>query len=143
MFDVFIDIFHSLLHERGLIHTHLAAMADTLPVQEADEREIQRLFDAQYENRHDEFKWCLQEARDIIGYWLAFACGHLTPHYFDYNDVMQTMLHADEEITGGRYRFSIEQNFDWRHIGSVSAGPRLPSAQAGGHVNSSRTVIPD
>jgi hypothetical protein len=97
----------------------------------------------QYENRHDEFKWCLQEARDIIGYWLAFACGHLTPHYFDYNDVMQTMLHADEEITGGRYRFSIEQNFDWRHIGSVSAGPRLPSAQTRGHVNSSRTVIPD
>jgi len=143
MFDVFIDIFHSMLHQRGLMHTHLAAMADTLPAQDADEWEIQRQFDAVYENRHEEFKQCLLEARDIIGYWMAFACGHLTPHYFDYNDVMQTMLHADDVITRGRYRYSIEQNFAWRHIGSVSAGPRLPSAQAGGHVNTSRTVIPD
>jgi hypothetical protein len=143
VFDVFIDVFHSLLHDRGLIHTDLAVMADTLPAGGADEREIQRLFDAQYENRHEGFKLCLLEARDIIGYWLAFACGHLSPHYFDYGEVMQAMLHADEAITGGRYRFSIEQNFSWRYIGSVAAGPRLPSALADGHVNSTRTVIPD
>jgi len=143
MFDTFIDIFHSLLLERGLISMRLAVMADTLPAPGADERDIQRLFDLHYENRHEEFKLCLQEARDIVGYWWAFVCEHLSPHYFGYYEVMQAVLHADGAITGGRYRFNIEQNFSWRQIDSVSAGPRLPAAFARGHVNSTRTLIPD
>jgi hypothetical protein len=53
------------------------------------------------------------------------------------------LLAVDDALSGGRFRQEIYESFDWREIGTVRAGPRLPEADEASHSLSSRTLMPE
>lgn len=140
VFDFLLDVFHDELLARGAIDRRLARIADTLSTESVHEAAIQARFAAAYARAPQAFRESLRAARDRVGAYLGAAWPRLSPHHFGYEQVAREMLRADREA-GGRYQRSLGQNFDWRSIGRVAAGPRRPDATHG-HSHSERTLTP-
>ncbi len=86
------------------------------------------MFDEAYRGRHEAFKQALLEARDYIGTSLARTWGQLSPHDLTFADVGDTLLEVDRGVTGGKYQGTIFDNFVWREIGAIPAGPKLEAS---------------
>jgi hypothetical protein len=142
-FDVFVDVFHDKLVQRGIISEQVEELLDQLERRRELAGVIQSLFDRAYRENQDSFRLALLEARDHVGLGLAKLWRRLSPDYLNYGDVGEVMLEVDHEMTGGRYIGEILRNFQWREIGIVAVGPRLAAQDAAAsHALSSRTVTP-
>ena len=142
LFDLLIDIYHQELLVRGLIPSDLAMMADGVTGAPDMASPIQAWFDRCYAFDPAAFREALVETRDLFGRSLALVWTWLESNQLSYVDVELAMLDADEELTGGRYQKSIQENFGWRRIGDVTLGPRRGKAFAESHSNSARTLTP-
>jgi hypothetical protein len=142
-FDLFVDVFHEKLVERGIIGREVEELMDELERHKDLAGVIQSFFDRAYQENREAFRRALLEARDHVGLSLAALWGRLSADYLNYDDVGEALLEVDREMTGGRYAGEILRNFRWREIGIVAVGPRLAAPDAAAsHAFSSRTVAP-
>jgi hypothetical protein len=139
IFDILVDVFQTLLTERQLIGDELAARSAQVPDPALDYPAIQAQYAAAYQNHHEPFKQALLEARDYLGSCLAVTWNWLSPHYLTFTDVGDLLLASDRALSGGKYHDAILENFLWREIGRVAAGPRLSQPATDG-VRSCRAV---
>lgn len=142
LFDILVDIFHESLLERNLISGEVEDLADQLQRRPDYADAIQVFFDEAYARQPDGFMDALLEARDYLGVALAQAWSRLTPDFLSYEDVGQALLLVDRDLTGGRFRRLILNNFLWREIGSAVVGPRLSPPDSQSHAYSARTAEP-
>jgi hypothetical protein len=143
LFDIFVDIFHESLLERGLISPAVEALADRVQYVPQYEPLIQALFDDAYAADPGGFRQALLDARDDLGRALAQTWQRLHPYGLNYEDVAAVMLEVDLELTGGRYARLIRSNFLWREIGLVRVGPRRTPPGPESHALSTRTMTPE
>ena len=61
----------------------------------------------------------LVRARDYVGTGLACTWRRLSPNHLTYVDVGNALLSVDRDLTGGKYRETILENFLWREIASL------------------------
>lgn len=142
MFDIFVDIFHENLLEKGLISQYVEDLADRVEYRPEYQEVIQSLFNDAYEEEQQGFREALLEARDRMGTYLAETWSRLSPDFLGYDDVAATLLDVDDELTGGRYQQLIRVNFHLRDIGFAVVGPKLLPPSAASHAFSVRTVVP-
>lgn len=142
-FDVFVDVFHDKLVQRGVISAEVEALMDELERRRELAGVIQSFFDRAYPENREAFRLALLEARDQVGIALAELWRRLPADYLNYDDVGDLMLEVDQDMNGGRYVAEIIRNFQWREIGMVAVGPRMAAPGApGSHAFSARTVTP-
>jgi len=142
-FDVFVDIFHDKLLQRGVISAEVEALMDELERRRELAGVIQSFFDRAYAEDPKAVRLALLEARDHLGIALAEVWRRLPADYLNYDHVGGAMLEVDREMTGGRYVAEIIRNFEWREIGMVPVGPRIAAPDAAAsHAFSARTVTP-
>ncbi len=125
LFDVLVDVFHTLLIERHLIDDAMAEQIATSKGPDLDIETIQRRFDDAYAGQHSDFKLALLDARDHLGMCLASVWQQLSPDFLTYADVGHCLLRADLEFSDGRFQRQIFDAFRWRHIGTIAPGPRI------------------
>jgi hypothetical protein len=142
LFDIFVDIFHESLLERGLISPDVEDLADQVQYVPQYEPLIQVLFDDAYAADPGGFRRALLDARDDLGHALARTWQRLPPDSLNFEDVAAVMLDVDLELTGGRYGRLIRRSFLWREIGLVRVGPRLAAPDVESHALSARTLTP-
>jgi hypothetical protein len=143
LFDIFVDIFHESLLERGLISPEVEDLADQVQYVPEYEPLIQAFFDDAYAANPRGFEQALLDARDDLGRALAETWRRLPLDSLNYADVAAVLLDVDRDLTGGRYQRLIRSNFLWREIGVVRVGPRLSPPGPDSHALSARTVMPD
>jgi hypothetical protein len=122
VFDLMVDIFQRTLLERGLISASLDRASGRASGIAVDDSAIGAMFAAAYSGRHEAFKRALQDTGDYLGTVLAWAWRRLSPEYLSYEDVLELLLSADADLTGGKYRDTIMACFVWREIGVVTVG---------------------
>ena len=142
IFDILVDVFHETLVDRGLISPEVEDLFDQIERAPASESIIQRLFDDAYDRRGRGFREALLEARDYLGVALAEGWKRLPADYLNYDDVGAALLDVDRELTGGRFRRVIINNFAWRDIATATVGPRVSAPGSDSHAFSTRTVQP-
>ena len=143
-FDLFVDVFHDKLVERGVISPDVEALMDELERQPELAGVIQSYFDRAYAENAAAFRLALLESRDQAGTALAKLWARLPANYLHYDEIGDLMLEVDQDMTGGRHIAEIITNFRWREIGMVTVGPRLaPPSAAANHAFSARTVMPE
>ncbi len=143
IFDILVDVFHEELVRVGAISTELEEISDLLENSPEYGEQLQDDFDRAYADHPDLFYDALIHARDELATLLIETWARLSPNYLDYTDVHQAMLMADTVLFDGRYNTIIDVNFEWREIGAVSVGPRLPKGddEIESHTNSTRTMF--
>ena len=125
-FDIWVDIFHEILVERGLISPEIEALSDQLEWGPDYHNIMQPLFDEAYGKNPPGFAMALASARDYMGAALSHTWKHLEPQRLNYQEVLRVFTLVDEEFTGGRYRDIIAANKKRRFIGEFEVGPKLP-----------------
>lgn len=143
LFDIWVDVFHEDLLQRGLIPAQLEDLSDQLEGDPSYQEVIQPQFDKAYEQNPEGFAACLAGARDYMGRALALCWSSLRPPHLDYAHVSRALLAADDELTGGRFHGIIAGNMERRGIGLVRAGPRLRPPAEDSHAFSQRTLVPE
>jgi hypothetical protein len=143
LFDIFIDVFHESLLERGLIGPEVEDLADQVQYVPEYEPLIQALFDHAFAVDSGGFEEALLDARDFLGRALAETWRRLPAYSLNYEDVAAVLLAVELDLTGGRYQRLIRNNFLWREIGLVSVGPRLSPPGPESHALSARTLGPE
>lgn len=142
LFDIWVDIFHELLLERGLISGELEDLSDRLEGDPEYQAIIQPLFDKAFSEQPQGFADALFESRDYMGFALAKIWKELQIETLDFADVFETFLEVDRKMSGGRYDRIIKTNMLRRGIGLISAGPRLAPPDEKSHAFSARTATP-
>lgn len=142
IFDVFVDIFHEELVERGLFSATAEDLSDRLEDHLDYHRVIQPVFDKAFAAAPDGFREALITARDIIGTYLSETWRRLSPHHLNYGDVGQTLFAVDRMLTNGRYRRIIDVNLRRRAIGMARVGPRMAPSGPNSHFDSRRLFVP-
>ena len=126
VFDIFVDIFHEELVRLGAISTTLEQVSDMLEGTSEYEAQLQDDFETAYAVAPGLFRDSLLFARDVLATLLIDTWARLSPDYLHYTGVHHAMLKADQVLFKGQYCDIINVNFEWRHIGSATVGPRLP-----------------
>ena len=142
IFDVFVDIFHEQLLDRGLISPDVEDLADQYEYQPQDQSKVQAMFDNAYVGKELEFKGALKESRDIMGDYLAETWRRLPPHNLTYELIGEILSDVDRDYSGGEYLRIIANNFEYREIGRVEVGPQLAKLPKENHMDSSRRMTP-
>lgn len=142
LFDIWVDIFHEMLLEAGLISGDLEDLSDRLEGDPAYQEVIQPLFDAAYAANPGPFADALVASRDYMGFAMAGVWERLSIETLDFGDVYETFLEVDAAMTGGAYHRIISINMERRGIGVVRAGPRLAPPDETSHAFSNRTAVP-
>ncbi|HYH43817.1 MAG TPA: hypothetical protein VD867_17745 [Burkholderiales bacterium] len=114
VFDMFIDVFQTLLVQDGLISPALDALARP-GISAWDEAEVQRGFDRAYQGHHEQFKAVIADARDYVGRCLAVAWRTLSWDV-SYSEVGAALLAADRRLAGGAGRDIMSESMAWRGI---------------------------
>jgi hypothetical protein len=122
VFDFFVDIYQRTLAERGLITASLDRASGRVSGIALDDPVIGAMFAAAYRGRHEAFKRTLADTRDYVGTLLGHAWRRLSPHYLTYRDVLHMLLLTDADLTGGAYRRTIVESFEWRGIHLATPG---------------------
>lgn len=143
MFDIFIDIYHENLVERGLISQEVEELSDRLEDSPDYEQVMQSYFDEAFEQDPAGFKEALCDTRDLIAVYMLWVWTHLSPDLLGYDDFARLLLLADENLSGGRYLGIIRANFWYRDIWSVKAGPRIGKPSPASHSFSTRVIVPN
>lgn len=142
IFDIFVDIFHENLLDRGLIPFHMEELSDRLEGNPNYGSILQDDFDRWFSADPDQFKLALLDARDFMGTMLAESWQLLAADTLTYVGVCQALIIIDKQMTEGRFGHIIESNFRIREIGRYTPGPRRPKEGSLGHVHTSRTMRP-
>ena len=142
IFDTLADVFHEQLVERGLISREIENLADIAEHDSAADLLAQKAFDRAYSINPDGFLDALEEAREIVGTFLAETLWSLGADFLDYGDVARAFVAADAMQSAGRYSRIIHTNFAWRGIGRFHAGRKAPGRRHHGHAHSDRTLLP-
>lgn len=142
IFDVFVDIFHEQLLDRGLITPAVEDLADYYEYQPQYQSLVQEMFDQAYTGQELEFKAALVAARDIMGNYLAELWRRLPPNYLSYQLICDILREVDADFSGGEYRRIIDNNFKYRDIGLVTVGPQLAKLPRENHMDSARRMTP-
>ncbi len=116
IFDVFVEIFQKKLVEANLISQDLADRSYHSPDEDIDDEQIQKEFKEAYEDKTNEFKTALLEARDYLGQILALTWNNFSPHFLTYRDIGTKMLSVDQDLTNGKNQDTIRDCFKWREI---------------------------
>lgn len=143
MFDILVDIFHEELVERNLISPFVEDMFDQVEDLPSYHERVQPVFDKAYAEDPEGFKSALEDARDIVGKYLAESWRLLAADHLNYIDVANSLLFVDDALASGRYRNILKVNFERRGIGAVAVGPELPEASKNSHSLSERTFVPE
>jgi hypothetical protein len=144
IFDILVDIYQERLVEQGTIGRDLADLSDEIMEHPEPEPVIQAAFDEIYARTGPApVREALVWARDYLGRALAETWKRLSAQYLSFDDVGRMLLAVDGALSGGRFRHEIFESFDWREIGTVRAGPRLPEADETSHTLSTRTLMPE
>jgi hypothetical protein len=142
VFDLLVELFQTILVQRGLISQELNAMsrrADEGELDASSEAHIQEMFDAAFEGRAELFAEALIDARDVVGAVTAAALTRLQPD-LTYPQVAEAFLAADLEITGGDLQDLLAESFAWRGI-LMPAWTRKPMRLGGRVVRRSIAMI--
>jgi hypothetical protein len=139
VFDLLVDIYQRTLLERGLISASLDRASGRVSGIPVDDPAIGAMFAAAYSGRHEAFKRALQDTGNYLGTLLARAWRRLSPDYLSYEDVLELLLSADADLTGGEYRDTIMACFVWREIGVATAGRGGRHSAAGRSARLSRS----
>ncbi|MCW6506781.1 hypothetical protein [Lichenifustis flavocetrariae] len=142
-FDIFIDIFQEHLVDRGIIPRRIADLTRLVARRPDIVAAIQPAFDDAYRQAPEAFRGALLAARDYLGFALAETWKRLSPGFFSYAKVAETLLGVEAAISRGRYRHAMLESFDWRGVGRVASGPRRAPPGPDSHSQSVRTLIPD
>jgi len=142
LFDIWVDAFHEILVEHGLISGAFEDLADQMDRDPEGAKIIQALFDDAFAADPGGFRDALVQSRDYMGFALATVFTRLLPDHLIYEDVRNALFDVDLEINAGRYGQIIRNNFDARCVGMVRVGPRLSPPDAESHAFSARTVSP-
>ncbi|MEP2641555.1 hypothetical protein [Roseobacter sp.] len=143
LFDIWVDVFHENLLDRGLISHALEDLSDRLEGDPNYQQVIQPLFDAAYAQNPGGFADALIASRDYMGFAMAEVWTRLSLDTLDYADVYHTFMAVDHTMTGGQYHRIIALNMERRGIGRITAGPRLAPPDEKSHAFSSRIAVPD
>ena len=141
-FDIFVDIFHELLLDDGLIGPEVEDMSDRLLATPDYAPVMQALFDQAFNRNLGGFKEALFLARDVLGTYLADTWSQLNAEDLNFAKVAKAFERVDHELSGGRYHRLIRGNFDMRDIGHIRVGPQLAPLGKTSHANSLRTPMP-
>ena len=125
-FDIWVDIFHEILLEHGLITSEIEDLSDRLEWNPDYHEIIQPLFDVAYAKDPQGFAMALAAARDHMGVALVNTWQKLVPQRINYREILRVFAQVDEQLTGGRYANIITVNKDRRAIGQYEVGPKLP-----------------
>jgi hypothetical protein len=127
LFDIFVDLYHRELIERGAILAELAEEAWRAPGPSFNYQDIQDQFDRAYDAQPQAFREALLAARDAFGQRLALTWRQLRPDWLTFHEVAVTFLTLDRSLTGWRNQDDIVANFAWRGIGQARPpGPATP-----------------
>lgn len=122
VFDILVDVYQQSLLDAGLISARLDHLSGRATGVSVDDPLVDVLFAAAYRGRHDAFKAALVDARDRVGLSLACAWRRLSPDHLTYAGVLDALLSADLDLTGGRYAVTIRESFAWREIHGTPPG---------------------
>ncbi|NRT87280.1 hypothetical protein [Clostridium beijerinckii] len=114
-FDILVEIFERNLIERVLISEDLGKRSYHAKG-ENELKNIQNEFEEHYRGKENEFKEALLDARDYFGKLMAKAWSNITPNKLTYGKVLNNIIKADQELSGGKYKETILDCFDWREI---------------------------
>jgi hypothetical protein len=117
IFDILMEIYHSLLREQNLISPELDRRAQRVTDREAAPESIQAGFDVAYQDHPQGFKAALIAARDAVGERLAKTWVRLIPDLISYPGIASTFLTVDRSLTGWKYQKGVCDCFLWREIG--------------------------
>lgn len=143
LFDIWVDVFHENLLNRGLISPDVEDLADQLEDNPQYHDILQPIFDEAYAREPEGFARAMADSRDYMGSALANVWSDLSKESLDYGDVFEAFLEADQAINAGEYRSIITNNMLRRGIGQVEVGPRLRPPASDSHAFSPRTAKPD
>ena len=141
LWDIWVDLFHERLLDRGLIGRSVEELADEVEYHEEFDATIQPEFDSAYADDPKGFKRAFVIARDQMGKLLAGAWKKLGAQRLGYGELAQLLLAVDEQQNDGRFNRIIARNFALRDIGDYSDTLALSGQES--HSNSSRVVRPD
>ncbi|HSI40911.1 MAG TPA: hypothetical protein VLA00_10225 [Xanthobacteraceae bacterium] len=117
LFDTLIEIYQTLLFERGLSALDPSDVWDLR--QDYSEQEMDELFDLpaqDYEIRHFAMKSALEEARDLLGETLAASWQRLDPDTLTYPAAAAALVDAAQHGRAARYAERVKDCFIWREI---------------------------
>ncbi|WP_395014538.1 hypothetical protein [Dongia sp.] len=142
IFDILSDVYHENLVELGLISREIENLADIAEHDSAADVVVQQVFEDAFASDPPGFRAALEQARDVIGAYLAETLWGLRADFLDYGDVARAFSAADRVLGGGRYARIIRRNFAQRGIGRFHAGKRERTRSPHSHAGSDRTLLP-
>lgn len=116
VFDILVEVFQIQLIEQNLISAELGKRAYRTHIDKREATAIQDEFKLAFEDKEENFKACLIDARDYLGNLMAEAWKRTNPDGLTYGKVLQHIIDADRQISGGKYRQTIVDCFNWREI---------------------------
>jgi hypothetical protein len=117
LWDIWVDLFHEGLVDRGLIAQSVEELADEIEYHDDLESLIQPDFDAAYGDDPQGFRDAFAAARDEMGRLLAATWQRVVPEGFGYGEVAELMARAGERLPDGdQSRTIIRRNFSLRDI---------------------------
>ena len=132
IFDIFMDIFHGELLQND-VALDLEPTSSRYRKALSQAQAIQQEFDNIYETDPNLVRESLISARDILAVLMIETWARLGPNYLHYTHIRQAMLVANQDVFAGRYLQTIDRNFAWREVGTVTVGPRLPKDKEESH----------
>lgn len=127
VFDILVELFQTILVQRGLIREELNARSRRADqgIDEEEEMLVQELFNEAFRNHGPDFAQALIDARDIAGSLWAVAFTQLRPD-LTYSRFHEALLRADRIVTKGRFRDLISDSLDWRGISVPAREAKRP-----------------
>ena len=119
-FDILVEIYEQGLLAREAIPVALATWSGSAGRREL--RAIQREFSRHYARKRARFRSALLDARDHFGRLIARAIDKTGMTERSHARLAANMLHADGELSGGRYAALIRESFERRGILRGAAG---------------------
>lgn len=116
VFDILVEVFQEKLLERAILSQELVELVQQFPDFPYEEGRVQQLFDQAYSGQESLFRDALLEARDYLGYCLAWSWQRLDSAYLSYQDFAALLLAADSELNAGRYHRIVRDCLAWRDI---------------------------
>jgi hypothetical protein len=117
LFDTLVEIYQTLLFERGLSDIDPREFWDLRSELSEDELEQELSLSLRdYDSRHFAVRSALEEARDLIGEILVRSWARLDPSTLDYRAAVDAMILAAEAGRARRFAGSVQDNFAWRGI---------------------------
>ncbi len=141
-FDILVEIYQTLLVERGIVPPQVIEFADNPERMRAFQHPIDALFEESYARDPAAFREALMEALHILALLLAELLIRARGGTIDYARVASLTAMIEQERFQGRFARAVAESFAWRGIGRVRIGPEMASLPGRSHLRSGRTLVP-